>query len=168
MRMFKLKMYAYGFALPLFGFLANSSHATTENCYVVAGQRYNIDPVLIYSIAEQESTHNARAFNSNSNGTSDYGVMQVNSSWLPVLHKEYGANKQDLYDPCYNIHVGSWILAQSFQRLGYSWNAVGAYNVGFSPTQNKERLRVEYANKIYARYAKNCTIYRCTGSFRMY
>lgn len=138
-------------------------------CYVQAGERYNIDPVLLYSIAEQESSHNAFAVNNkNKNKTVDRGTMQVNSVWLPVLNRDYGTVASDLFDPCYNIHVGSWILLKAFQKLGYGWQAVGAYNVGYANTPHKERLRVAYAQKIYAKYAKNCRLYRCTGSFKLH
>jgi len=53
--------------------------------------------------------------------------MQINSSWLPKLRK-YGIGVNELFDPCTSIQVGAWILAQNIQRLGHSWEAVGAYN----------------------------------------
>lgn len=148
---------------------AFAASGTHENCYVAAGKRYNIDPVLIFSIAAHESTFRVNAVNfANNNGTSDHGLMQINSFWLPVLKKKYGADLADLYDPCYNIHVGSWILRQAFNKWGYTWRAVGAYNVGFKETSEKEILRVRYANKIYSKYKYYCGVYRCTGTFRMH
>lgn len=149
--------------------VAHATPGTDDNCYVAAGKRYNIDPVLIFSIAAHESTFNVKAANfANNNGTSDHGLMQINSVWLPVLKKQYGASLSDLYDPCYNIHVGSWILRQAFNKWGYSWRSVGAYNVGFKESAEKEKLRVSYANKIYSKYKYYCGVYRCTGTFRMY
>ncbi|MDT1883288.1 lytic transglycosylase domain-containing protein, partial [Acinetobacter baumannii] len=60
----------------------------SENCYIPAGARYNVDPTLIYSIAGVESDHDNLAINkANSNGTADYGLMQINSIWLPHLKK---------------------------------------------------------------------------------
>lgn len=139
---------------------------TNSNCYVQAGMRYNIDPTLIYSIAEQESSFNPNAINgANRNGTADYGLMQINSFWLPTL-KKFGAKKNHLFDPCYNIHIGSWILAQSFSKWGYTQNAIGAYNVGFEKTQVKDRLRKAYAEKIQSKYQKNCRLYGCSYNYR--
>lgn len=141
----------------------------SENCYVEAGKRYNVDPTLIYSIAGVESDHNNLAINkANSNGTIDYGLMQINSIWLPHLKKNFGAEVNDLFDSCYNIHVGTWILSKSFSKWGYNWNAVGAYNVGFGKGNKKDRLRAKYANKIYIRYKKYCSLYGCSGNFRMH
>lgn len=141
----------------------------SDNCYIQAGKRYNVDPTLIYSIAGVESDHNNLAINNaNNNGTADYGLMQINSIWLPHLKKHFGANVNDLFDSCYNIHVGTWILSSSFSKWGYNWKAVGAYNVGFGQGNKKDRLRAKYANKIYVRYQKYCALYGCTGNFRMY
>lgn len=143
------------------------THANiVSNCYVDAGKKYNIDPTLIYSIAEQESSHNPNAINkSNSNGTADLGIMQINTFWLPTLAK-YGASRNDLFDACYNIHFGTWVLAQSFSKWGYSYDAIGAYNVGFGKSANRVRLRKNYAAKIQKRYDKNCGIYGCSYNFQ--
>ena len=135
--------------------------SAVSNCYVEAGKKYNIDPTLIYSIAEQESSHNPTAINkANNNGSADLGIMQINTIWLPTLAK-YGASRNDLFDACYNIHIGTWVLAQSFSRWGYNHAAIGAYNVGFGKSPNRVRLRANYAAKIQKKYEKNCSIYGC-------
>jgi soluble lytic murein transglycosylase-like protein len=117
-----------------------SRHATA--CWEDAAARYGINPYLLYAIAKTESGLNPQALNRNKNGTYDIGLMQINSSWLPTLRK-YGVNEQQLYDPCTSIHVGAWILAQNMQKLGNSWEAVGAYNA------RDAALRMKYAAKVY-------------------
>ncbi|EAU4137181.1 pilus assembly protein, partial [Salmonella enterica] len=67
-------------------------------CFSTAGKMYQIDPLLLEAIARHESGLNPRAMNlRNRNGTVDYGLMQVNSSHIPLL-KQKGIirNPQDL------------------------------------------------------------------------
>jgi soluble lytic murein transglycosylase-like protein len=117
------------------------------NCWVDAAQRHRVDPWLLYAIAKQESGLNPSARGSNANGSYDIGLMQINSSHLPVLQR-YGIGEQHLYDPCVSIHVGAWILGANFQRMGYGWDAVGAYNAK-SPEK-----RVRYAWKVFQQLEK--------------
>lgn len=118
--------------------LSGGAHA----CWEEAGARYGISPHLLYAIAKTESSLNPAAINRNKNGSYDLGLMQINSSWFPKLRK-FGLDEKHLLDPCTSIHVGAWILAQNMQRLGYSWDAVGAYN------SSKPDLRLKYALKVY-------------------
>ena len=96
-------------------------------CWKEAGTRYGVSPQLLYAIARTESGLNPQAIGRNRNGSRDIGLMQINSSWLPAL-AALGIGERDLLDPCTNIQVGAWILAGNVQRLGYTWDAVGAYN----------------------------------------
>jgi soluble lytic murein transglycosylase-like protein len=111
-------------------------------CWEEAGARYGVNPYLLYAIARTESGLNPAAINRNKNGSYDIGLMQINSRWLPALRK-YGLDEQQLFEPCTSIYVGAWILAQNIQRMGNSWDAVGAYNA-VDPG-----LRQKYALKVY-------------------
>jgi soluble lytic murein transglycosylase-like protein len=111
-------------------------------CWEDAATRYGINPYLLYAIAKTESGLNPNAVNRNRNGSYDLGLMQINSRWLPILRK-HGIDEQSLLDPCTSIHVGAWILAQNMQRMGNSWEAVGAYNA------RDPVLRQRYAGKVY-------------------
>jgi soluble lytic murein transglycosylase-like protein len=110
-------------------------------CFEEAGETYGISPTLLWSIAKEESSFNPYAINKNTNGSYDYGVMQINSSWYKTLGAE---TWNSLSDPCTNVQVGAWILAQCIKRHGYSWNAVGCYNSG-NPDKGKS-----YARRIYS------------------
>ncbi|MBG6240754.1 MAG: lytic transglycosylase, partial [Candidatus Symbiopectobacterium sp. Dall1.0] len=80
----------------------------------------------------------------------DVGLMQINSSWFPVLNR-MGITRKDLLDnPCQNIYVGAWILARNISSNGVNWESVGAYNAGFKNANAPFRLK--YAKKVYARY----------------
>lgn len=111
-------------------------------CFNEAAAYYGLSPQMLGAIAKIESNHNPSAWNLNKNGSYDIGLMQINSGWLPTLGR-YGITAQSLWDPCTNVYVGAWVLAQNVQRLGYSWDAVGAYNAATPWKRNS------YAWKIY-------------------
>ena len=117
-----------------------SDHAVA--CWKEAATRYGVNEQLLYAIAKTESGLNPSAINRNKNGSYDIGLMQINSSWFPVLRK-YGLSEAHVWDPCTNIQVGAWILAQNMYRLGNSWEAVGAYNSSKAP------YRLRYAQKVF-------------------
>jgi len=123
--------------------VTSGASAAVLSCILAAGQQYNLPPRLLQSIAHVESGYRPAAINKNRNGTVDIGVMQINSSWLPELAK-YGIERQHLYEPCTNIHVGAWILSQEVARYGYNWEAIGAYNAGPYSDRNRAKKIVQY------------------------
>lgn len=136
----------YGFCMPgkrlAFAMFAALLSAQAQACWEEAANRFGVNVHLLYAIGKTESNFNPSAIGRNKNGTYDIGVMQINSWWLPTLRK-YGIEEKDLSDPCTNIHVGAWVLAQNIQRMGNSWDAVGAYNA------RDPELRIKYARKVY-------------------
>lgn len=121
-------------------------------CWLTAGRTYNIDPYLLYAIAQQESGLNPYAIGHNAQGSYDIGLMQINSRHLPRL-RQLGIDEQQLLnDSCLSIMVGASILADFMQRYGYSWKAVGAYNAGGAA--GAEKQRVCYARQVWQRYQK--------------
>ena len=112
-----------------------------QACWDAAAQRYQLSSALLYAIARTESGLNPLAIGRNGNGSRDIGLMQINSAWLPTL-ASHGITERALFEPCTNIEVGAWILAGKVSRLGYTWDAVGAYNAQ-NPT-----LRRAYADKV--------------------
>ena len=121
--------------------LALCAALSAQACWEDAASRYQVSSALLYAIARTESGLNPQAIGRNSNGSRDIGLMQINSAWLPTL-ASHGIGERDLYEPCTNIHVGAWILAGNVARLGYTWEAVGAYNAA-SPA-----LRRTYVEKV--------------------
>jgi len=110
-------------------------------CFEEAGLLYNISPQLLWSIAKVESDFKPQAINRNKNSSYDYGLMQINSGWYQALGPE---RWKSLSDPCMNVKVGSWILAQCIKRHGYTWGAVGCYN---ATSKSKRDI---YARKVYS------------------
>ncbi|UXH80271.1 lytic transglycosylase domain-containing protein [Roseateles amylovorans] len=113
-------------------------------CFDAAGMRYSVSPALLRAVAQQESGMNPLAINRNRNGSTDIGLMQINSSWLPLLER-HGLRQQDLWEPCTNVMVGAWILGGNFKRMGVTVAALGAYNT--SDPQRRER----YARQVLSR-----------------
>jgi soluble lytic murein transglycosylase-like protein len=109
-------------------------------CFEEAGDTYSINPQILKAIAEVESNYNPRAVNWNKNGTYDFGIMQINSSWGVALGREWW---NTLGDPCTNIKSGAMILSHCMKKYGYSWEAIGCYN---SQTPSK---RDRYAVMIF-------------------
>lgn len=88
-------------------------------CFEEAGTMYGIAPRLLWSICKGESNFNPAAVNYNSNGSYDFGLMQINSSWAPTLRKK-GISWEALADPCTNVKVGAWLPEEvNFERRAY-------------------------------------------------
>jgi hypothetical protein len=112
---------------------------STAFCFEEAARQYGLNPSLLRSIAGVESKFRPAALHQNSNGSTDFGLMQVNSSWIDKLGLDPG---RLLQDPCYNVMTGAKILRQCVDRYGYTWEAVGCYNAA---SRDK---RVDYSWKI--------------------
>jgi soluble lytic murein transglycosylase-like protein len=120
------------------------------NCWLAAASAFDLPPGLLYAVAEVESAFNPAAVAHANNGTHSVGVMQINSSWFAKL-ADLGISERALLDPCTNIRVGGWILAQGVRRYGYSWEAIGAYYAGpFDGARRRWRLQHYhgYANRV--------------------
>ena len=132
-----------------------TAELVSADCFDTAAERHRVSADLLRAIACVESNFNPHAVNRNRNGSVDYGVMQINSVWLRELGK-FGIERDHLWDPCTNIHVGAWVLAQKIQAFGFSWRAIGAYNAGLKQTPLREYLRYEYAKKVYGVLDNGC------------
>jgi soluble lytic murein transglycosylase-like protein len=107
-------------------------------CFNRASQRYGLPVSLIKAVAYTESSFNPQAIDYDSNGTYDYGVMQINTIWYKQL-KPYWNN---LADPCYNVMVGSWILYRCVKRFGSIKQGLACYNSG-SPDVKAEKKYID-------------------------
>lgn len=131
----------------------------TPLCFKEVGRYYNIDPVLLESIAKVESNfkHDAIGINKNAKGkvtSKDYGIMQINQLHIRTLikNKIISSEKDLINNPCLNIQIGAWILHKHFKKCGTNWQCLGTYNVGFS--KGKDSIKRKYMVKVYKTYVK--------------
>ncbi len=54
-------------------------------CFDEAGARYGIPPALLQAIAKVESNYDPTAIHQNQDGSTDRGLMQINSWWADEL-----------------------------------------------------------------------------------
>lgn len=127
--------------------LASSAQAF---CWQLAGERYQLDPRLLWAIAKVESDFRLDAVAQNRDGSRDIGLMQINSWHLPRLAALGYSETLLRENACASVMAGAWILAEMVQRYGYNWRAIGAYNAGAGARTQAARQR--YAQKIWRVY----------------
>lgn len=143
----------------LFLVLSLASSAASAHCFDEAAAKYQVSADLLRAIAVVESGNNPEAMNYSHRertGSHDIGLLQVNSSWLPVLAK-HGITESHLRaDACLNAKVGAWILSDTLRRHGADWNGVGAYNAACTQLKGAActEARNRYAWKVYRAMTK--------------
>ncbi len=98
-----------------------------DNLFSKYGKKYNIDPELLWAIAKTESNFNPKAININKNGSTDIGLMQINTIHLKEL-KKFGITKDMLFLPEVSVDVGAYVLSRCIKRYGENWKAINCYN----------------------------------------
>jgi soluble lytic murein transglycosylase-like protein len=109
-------------------------------CWEEASEYSGLPVELLRAIVQVESGGDPYALNWNPNGSYDYGLTQINSSWYRTLGRDrWEALTQDA---CYNLKIGAWVLRQCLDKLGYTWRGLGCYNA------TTDRKRARYARKV--------------------
>jgi len=124
----------------LFAFFSTSAKATPKAPAVVAtldtlykkhARLHGVDWKLLKAIAQVESSENVNAENP---ADPSFGLMQIlcQGSGATCTNKLNvdgwpPKNKQQLFDPDYNIHIGAQILAWNQQRYGFK-RGIAVYN----------------------------------------
>uniref|UniRef100_E1TI86 Lytic transglycosylase catalytic n=1 Tax=Burkholderia sp. (strain CCGE1003) TaxID=640512 RepID=E1TI86_BURSG len=136
----RVHAYAAGLALAC---AASAATPARANCFDDAAAYQHVNPLILRAIAWQESRNQPGATHANANGSTDYGVMQINSIHLAALSR-YGITRAELMAPCKNIYIAAWQLRRMIVKYGNTWAAVGAYHSA-TPA-----LRDRYARQIAA------------------
>jgi len=133
-------------------------NSARETRCIDASSRYNQIPALLLRSIRLQEGGRVGGWNFNLDGSVDYGVMQINSRWLPLLKRRGYSAAVLTYDGCASIAAGAWILAQALGQYGVwnrgnidgraYWRAIGDYH---SHTPALNRI---YAQQIWARYQR--------------
>ena len=102
--------------------------APTPACFAVVSRHFGFPPLVLPAIWATEGGAPGQVV-PDPNGTADYGPMQINSVWLPVL-QPLGITGRRLADNgCLNVAVAGSILATERLRAGGDlWRAIGWYH----------------------------------------
>ena len=111
---------------------------------VLLSCEYSVPENFVKAIVKIESDYTCTAVNQNKNGTTDYGLMQLNSSWF---------NDEKWADPEVNLRAGiKHIKMLMGKHKGTSWWALAvSYNAGYSWLVNNHApptASLDYADKV--------------------
>lgn len=108
----------------------------------------NIEPELVFSIIRQEST-----FNPNVKSPAEaYGLMQLISSTARKNAKKLKlpwTGVEKLYDPEYNIKLGTYELANLYKRIGNYIQLASSYNAAESAVRGWYKTRYNEDSLIF-------------------
>ena len=124
-------------------------------CILAAAYTYQLPPPIILAVLEVEGGKIGTQ-SRNRNGSYDLGPMQVNTIWVKDLSKRLRMDQQDVatrlvYDPCFNVGVGSWILRSKINEAGSFWKGVAHYH------SKTPHLGSRYMYKVYGALVKVVT-----------
>lgn len=115
-------------------------------------KEYGVDFELVIAIMDGESEYEIKALGINDNGTTDYGLMQINSCNHEWLKGEIGIT--DFFDPEQNILCGVFIIADLMERHDDVHEILMSYNMGEKRMRELQRKGVyssKYSRKIVKR-----------------
>ena len=128
----------------LFAVLLIQSATTLALCFDRAGEEFGVDPLLLRAIASVESSMDPMAVGPDGR---DLGLMQVRDIHITDLEQRFGLSitREHLFEPCFNVRMGAWVLATRIQRYGPIWEAVGSYNARSRDKRDRYIARVQAA-----------------------
>lgn len=108
----------------------------TAQCIERISARSGVPELVIFAMIKTEGGWEGLS-RKNKNGTHDYGIMQINSIWLPAIRKRFGLTPSQVKnDGCSNIAAGVWILRRLWNADGTLYQAIGHYH-SFNPSIEK-------------------------------
>lgn len=126
-----------------------------EEAITEYGAKYEVDADFIRAIISCESEGKITAKHHNKDGTTDHGLMQINSFNHEWLQEELDIT--DFYDIKQNIHCGIFMIADLMDRHTDLHTILMAYNMGEKRTRELRQKGIyssEYSRKVMKVYEK--------------
>ena len=108
------------------------------NTVYTESKKYGYDPLFLLAVIKVESSFKKRAVSNKG----AMGLMQMKPSTGSDLARRGGidwSGKYNLFDPKYNVRLGSLYLYELILKFKYLKHAIVAYNLG--ETETRRRLR---------------------------
>jgi len=124
-------------------FLSATHPIKYENLIIETSHKYNLDPKIIASLINVESSYNANA-KSNKNAL---GLMQIKletANYIAALNNEDSPTENHLYSPEINIKFGCMYLQYLNKKFKDIYTSLAAYNAG--ETRVRNWLNSNYSN----------------------
>lgn len=102
--------------------------ALMVQCISRSTAHFGLNPLLIQAVINVEG--GGTGTSKNSNGSIDYGLMQINDVKLPEVRARFPTvtKKELTQNRCINVAVGTWVLYDHAQNSGSVWKAIAWYN----------------------------------------
>jgi hypothetical protein len=115
-----------------------------SDLFEAKGRQYNVDPALLATVAQQESSGNPKALGPETKSGRAKGLMQIVDHTAAKLGI-------DPYDPAQAIDGGARLLAQHLDKFGNVGDALAAYYGGPDPQLWGPKTR-KYRETVLAKY----------------
>jgi hypothetical protein len=126
-------------------------------CVFQAAADYQIPPSVLYAIRKAEGGTLGKS-NRNTNGTRDYGPMQINTVWVNRFNRSEGLTADRIAGaPCIAVRSAAYVLRFEINQVDDFWLGVGNYH-SHTPFRNES-----YRAKIYEYAVQFDTLMRQKG-----
>lgn len=139
----------WGSAIAIGSAVANHITTPFDELYEKHGKTFDVPKNLLRAIGRVESNHDPTAIGPpNTNGTRDFGLMQINSRTARDLGI---AQPSDLLAPDLNVHTAARLLSLMRTELGdrfspFTW--VASYNAGTPAIKRRGIFNQSYASRV--------------------
>ncbi|MRU28317.1 lytic transglycosylase domain-containing protein [Xylella fastidiosa] len=123
---------------------AKDGAVSVPTCVVQAANDYTLPVRGLLSVWLTEGGH-LGTVSKNTNGTADYGPMQINTVWATRLETQFGVTRHMITDDfCWSVRAGAYILRYEINHAGGSfWDGVGHYH------SHTPQYKYEYIKRVY-------------------
>lgn len=116
-----------------------------QTCMVMAARDYSLPSWVLPAVHRVEGgvTGTVR---SNTNGTRDYGPMQINTVWIDRFYAKYGIQPEIIqFNDCMNVKAAAYIIRSEINATGSLWKGIGRYHSRTPSRTHRYAWKVYYA-----------------------